>query len=1109
MRNLKNLTLVSMLIASAGLGAQESVGTIVGTVRDASGAAVAGASIRITGHNLLTAREATTDANGRYRVQLLLPGQCTVMANKQGYIGSRRAFMVSAGSILTADFVLKTVATQVEEIDVVGNADPILDKTQTKIATTFNMDTLYSLPTNLDASRAALYFAPGVSDSTNYARIRGNTSGQAAYTLNGVSMRDASVGEGRVSDFSMDDMVQDVQVTQNPINAKFGFSSSGSVNVVTKTGTNKFEGTFRVALSNSAWRTYNDGPVNNRWSEKLSTSTGTEFWYAAPDNPAADILGRTYNVTLMGPIWRDRVTFAYGSVITPKSPGRFQLYNPLSTNQEQNNLYLPGLLAKGSPGNRTQGPNPTAAGNPMADNWGANYWAFNPMRPGDPMYVTGENKNHFDMFKLFFQITPEHQVEVNYTTSGYTNFGQNLPANRIDPDVKFNQVGDRSYKSVSYRGIIGSSGVLSATWGERKSHIIFPSGPGDPIYITYYDRSVGGLLDRSGSRTSVHSGGGNSSPGDRNNLTWNLDYNHVWGSHDIDVGVQRMTETVRSDGQGGMNNRTFYSPGMRYDGKYMVYNIFADDSPYMVTDANEFANLFTLVSGETMAARKNTIISSRWMPYLVKYSGSALADYKPYENTTTSFYVNDNWTLNDHWAFNVGIRADKSVSTDTFEPISGPLADCLTVSPRLRVQYDLFGDNRHVFNLAITQSVGSLNQANMGVGFTHSAPDLTTRTYFWNRGSSQPTFVDKGDILTESNYGYYYSYADTGAYYLVDPNLKPETTQQIDLQYKRVFDNGGFFSMSLNANRALNLLLYTIKDDVFYIKDPSGKDPVLGGGGNVYPRWLSNQPDRGRHYAGAEMQWNMPLVSKPTYKMNWSGNWTIAKTTGNWVQNATGNYNNAEAYTARHFEYAVERLGIDAKYFDPWGEISGTPRHSVNMWLTFVHGERGGVRNELRLASRWDDGGWTTQSWTINYPDNLFNMSNPTLFPNGTAIPPGNVAIYPYGRSHRRGAGHTYNTNLQWNFTIPIRGSLHVFGALAITNVFNSTYDGQGYNSFSLPQARTWARVGQGGTFENQPELAQWLGKAFGTLANGSSYGVYSPAGIRGFNTNVEFGFRF
>jgi len=58
MRNLRNITLVSALIAGSGLGAQEAVGTVVGTVRDESGSPVAGALVRISGPNLLVPREA-------------------------------------------------------------------------------------------------------------------------------------------------------------------------------------------------------------------------------------------------------------------------------------------------------------------------------------------------------------------------------------------------------------------------------------------------------------------------------------------------------------------------------------------------------------------------------------------------------------------------------------------------------------------------------------------------------------------------------------------------------------------------------------------------------------------------------------------------------------------------------------------------------------------------------------------------------------------------------------------------------------------------------------------------------------------------------------------
>src|SRR5262249_4518385 len=76
--------LVVLMVAPA-LFAQKDVGAIVGTVRDASGAVVAGAKVTITDVERGTSFETTTNESGEYVASLLKVGRYSVIVEKVGF----------------------------------------------------------------------------------------------------------------------------------------------------------------------------------------------------------------------------------------------------------------------------------------------------------------------------------------------------------------------------------------------------------------------------------------------------------------------------------------------------------------------------------------------------------------------------------------------------------------------------------------------------------------------------------------------------------------------------------------------------------------------------------------------------------------------------------------------------------------------------------------------------------------------------------------------------------------------------------------------------------------------------------------------------------------
>ena len=1016
---------------------------------------------------------------------------------------------------------IRAMGVAAEEVEIVGGAEnPIIDKTETKVTSTYTARELFNLPIGGSGMYAAMYLAPGVTGGLtgnfrpDYARIRGGTTGQTLYSINGIQVRDPELGRGQQDELIIDDLIQDVQVVQNPINAKYGFTSSGSVNITTKTGTNRFQGTFRVALSNGSWDSLNGVPVINRWSELESTaSTAGNYNSTYVYNVPADEMSRTYSATISGPIWRDKITFSYGGKFQPQSLSGGNYQNMLNANPSLWRTYIPGFTALDP---KYTGPNQLNPSAPPSAQWAGQFWGANPAASTEIFRDFGPNSTTFNQYKLYFQITPDHQLDVLYSR----NLANSFMVNTETPDrsIRFGRTDDTYMKSFNYRGILGPNAVLSAQWGRNMTKVGTPIGPGDPIYYTTYQESPVAILAAgvsTGTTSYVTSGavGGGSIKDSEN---WSIDLSYIWGPHNFDAGVQRLNERTTAGGY-GINNRRFYVPAMNHEGLYMVYNPFHTDSPLNQPQTGAVLQSYGYPSigfgstnvtlAQAQATWKNAVLTgTSRMPVYIQSSGAS-NDWVPYDAQVTSLYINDNWTYNDHFAVNFGLRADQTVVTDTH----GEIVSSLAINPRFRVQYDLLGDNRHVFSLSLTQQVGNLHRGAV-MGFAGNNKTSVNRRYIWDKDNNengmqpwQPHFVTKGEILDPANYGRYWSYSDTMMYMVIDKNLKPEQTTNLDLMYRRAFSDGGYFRASLVFG-FLNRALYGEGRDVaIKLEDPNPPGGMQPNNGQdvsyAYMRYLYNRADRGRHHASAELEWKAPLVSKPTWRVEWAGNWTIAKTTGNFAYGGIVGRSSTEVSEQFVDEFAA--LGMARELLDPWGESNVTPRHRMRSWVTLSHGDVGGVINELTLFADWASFYYTSTSWSYRVPSDTF--VNSSL--NGGKVTnfPAAASVYPHGLGHRKTGSDAYSAHLTWNISIPVAGKLSTFINVMIGNVFNGISE----NFVSEQWVPGKDGAGMLWTRGMDPKSDPMWGLQVANRTSGPNWGLYYGNGARSFNGKLEFGFRF
>ena len=243
--------LLALLALATPVAAQETTGTINGTVVDAQGLPVPGATVTVTGPQ--GAKSATTEASGRFSVPFLAPGTYSVRAELQGFKPlEQRDVAVRLGQ--TVDLTLNMQVGGLTETVQVSGASPVIDRSTTTIGTNLDSELLNRLPVGRRFSDT-LYVAPGVSTGGTVGEanpsISGGTGLENQYVVDGVNITNQGYGAlgsysiifGSLGNGTPFDFMQEVQVKTGGYEAEFGQATGGVVNVVTKTGSNDLRGT--------------------------------------------------------------------------------------------------------------------------------------------------------------------------------------------------------------------------------------------------------------------------------------------------------------------------------------------------------------------------------------------------------------------------------------------------------------------------------------------------------------------------------------------------------------------------------------------------------------------------------------------------------------------------------------------------------------------------------------------------------------------------------------------------------------------------------------------------------------------------------------------------
>ena len=297
----KNLVVTLLLFfALVGAGvAQTSKGILSGIVRDSTGAAIPGATVTVTNQDTGETRTVKSESTGAYRVDAISPGSYDVHAEMAGFQKFDAKNVAVHPSVVTSFDPMLQVGSVDQTVEVTADG-ALLNTENGSLAGTISQVELQKVPIfSLNPIQLATTI-PGVqivrnSDFSNGQSIQVSGSRPRAnnFLVDGQEINDVSIG-GQALQPQMPFMFQDTVVyTHNPP-AEYGRASGGVVNLITKSGTNRFHGTV--------WELYTGSGLNaldgqNRGAFFPGTKTRFDQ--------------HQYGFVVGGPIIKDKL-FAFG-----------------------------------------------------------------------------------------------------------------------------------------------------------------------------------------------------------------------------------------------------------------------------------------------------------------------------------------------------------------------------------------------------------------------------------------------------------------------------------------------------------------------------------------------------------------------------------------------------------------------------------------------------------------------------------------------------------------------------------------------------------------------------------------------------------------------------
>jgi hypothetical protein len=302
---------LASFVALTPLASAQTTGRVLGRISDATGAALPGVAVTISGSSLQGVRTAVTDGSGDYRFANLPPGIYEVKAELANFkTAAQPKIAVGIDRIVEVNLVMAIGG--VSESVTVEATTPVIDTSSAAAGINATPEIFNRLPTRRDFYAVA-QVAPGTSTDGAGTTVAGSTGAENTYIIEGLNTTGIRTGvTGKTLNW---DFVAEVEVKTGGLPAEYGRMTGGVINVVTKSGGNAFHGSGFGFFEGGALYA-SDKTASQREKGATTVTSLTSLWDAG--------------FSLGGFILKDRLWF-YGAYNPTHRAQGTEVIQPLST----------------------------------------------------------------------------------------------------------------------------------------------------------------------------------------------------------------------------------------------------------------------------------------------------------------------------------------------------------------------------------------------------------------------------------------------------------------------------------------------------------------------------------------------------------------------------------------------------------------------------------------------------------------------------------------------------------------------------------------------------------------------------------------------------------
>lgn len=397
-------------ILADSLLAQATNASITGRVVLEDGSPVPGATVLIEHGSTGFSSGAATGLDGRYQfLQLPLGGPYQVRVSSVGFATQTVGEVtLNQGDNVVLNFTMREETVGLDEITVSGQGFKSRNE-RLATSTTITPTEIRALPTSGRNYNSLLTLSPLIARGGN---IFGNDGNMRGITLDGVSNKEASFGGDGAMPISME-VLREFEVVTNEYDVTFGRTGTGELRAVTKSGTNRFEGSaFHYA--------YGDRFYADWTTEGQATNPQTK---------------RQFGATLGGPILRDRLHF-FAAVEVERQDENFEMWHDAPPEAAGKWLESAGGLSRSG----------RISVEDMERVLAAGYQYYN-VDPDQQQYgqFTRDRNTDFFFGRLDYQLSSKHRLTYRGTYSSFTQ------ANYSNSDIARQAIFQSTYDFKDYQ----------------------------------------------------------------------------------------------------------------------------------------------------------------------------------------------------------------------------------------------------------------------------------------------------------------------------------------------------------------------------------------------------------------------------------------------------------------------------------------------------------------------------------------------------------------------------------------------------------------------------------------------------------------------------------